>query len=87
MTPDGSKCDAMQSLEKICAILDDGLSNGDNQLSRFHYWINHELGTNPSESPSSELAWLPTATPKDLNRIRQKLIAYNAKYGGPISLA
>ncbi|EMP57328.1 peptidoglycan-binding LysM [Marinobacter santoriniensis NKSG1] len=87
MTADGSKCDAMQSLEKICAILDDGLSKGDNQLSRFHHWINHELGSNPSDSPSRELAWLPSVAPKDWNRIRQKLTAYNTKYGGPISLA
>lgn len=87
MTEDGSKSDPMQSLEKICSFLDDGLSKGDNQLERFHNWILYELGANPADPPSSALAWKPPTAGKDWHRIQQKLIAYNEKYGLGHSLA
>ncbi|TBW47451.1 hypothetical protein EZI54_22770 [Marinobacter halodurans] len=87
MTEDGSKCNPMQSLEKVCAILDDGFASDDNQLKQFHDWISSELGTTSDAPVSQTVAWMPVAAGKKRHRIRQKLIAYHRKYGDLGSIA
>lgn len=80
MTADGSKCDPLQSLEKICSLLDDGMSAGDNQLEQFHRWISSELADDPESAIPKKLAWTPSSTGKDIRRIQAKLAAYREKY-------
>ena len=87
MTEDGSKCNPMQSLEKVCAILDDGFASDDNQLKQFHDWIFSELGATSDAPVSQTVAWMPVAGGKNRRLIQQKLIAYNRKYGDLSSIA
>ncbi|MEQ5835848.1 LysM domain-containing protein [Marinobacter sp. NFXS9] len=81
MTEDGSKTNPMQSLEKVCAILDDGFASDDNQLKQFYDWISSELGATSDAPVSQAAAWMPVAAGKKRRRIREKLVAYNQKYG------
>ncbi|MCK7549455.1 LysM peptidoglycan-binding domain-containing protein [Marinobacter koreensis] len=86
MTADGSPCNAMKSLEKICAILDDGYSVGDNQLRQFHEWVHSELAVAPEDMPPKNIAWKPSSVRKNWNRVREKLLAYEQRYAEKITV-
>ncbi|TBW46942.1 hypothetical protein EZI54_22855 [Marinobacter halodurans] len=60
----------MQSLEKVCAILNDGFASDDNQLKQFHDWISSELGATSDAPVSQTVAWMPVAAEKKRRRIR-----------------
>ncbi|WP_336367050.1 hypothetical protein [Marinobacter sp. C2H3] len=80
MTEDGSKCNPIQSLERICSILDDGTDETDNQLTEFNNWIMTELGTDPNAPVPQTVAWTPTKGRKNWTRARERLMAYKNKY-------
>lgn len=81
MSPDGSKVNPMESLRRLAAILDDGLS--DSQLSQFHQWITSDLTIKPSKR-SLNLAWIPVPVHEKAESLTRRLAAIRQQDGGAL---
>lgn len=73
MSEDGKKVNPMNSLRKLSAILDDGLS--DSQLSQFHRWIMTDLAVKPTKR-SLNLAWVPIPIQQKSERLVTRIAMF-----------
>lgn len=75
MSSEGKRVDPMNSLARLSAILDDGYSSSDNQLSQFHTWITSDLAMKPTKR-SLGLAWVPVPAHLKAERLKTRIAQF-----------
>jgi len=75
MSSEGKRVDPMNSLARLSAILDDGYSSSDNQLSQFHTWITSDLAVKPTKK-SLGLAWVPVPVHLKAERLKTRIAQF-----------
>lgn len=79
MSYEGKKTDAIKSLEKICALLDDSL--GSDQLSEFQEWILLKLKIEHQEQASLTPVWSKVQPTQKYAVINRRVERFASKYG------